>query len=145
MGDEMEEGVAQQTARGETEQHLEEGGVVLGILEGDEEQDEKGSCTDEGSGGKGVGPELPRALEGRGELCDEETPRCCRVVPMGPHQQWKQKEEEGEGDCRGNPQPAKNGPQTKVTFTASSTSQCTIQLATNLDSSPDAILSAPET
>ena len=59
VGDEVEEGVAQEPPGGEAEQDLEEGGVVTGVLERDAEEDEERSCTDEYCGDKGIGPQLP--------------------------------------------------------------------------------------
>ena len=37
--------------------------VSRGVLERDEEQQDEGSGADEGGGGQGVGPQLPRGLE----------------------------------------------------------------------------------
>lgn len=71
VGDEVEEGISEETPRGEAEQDLEEGGVVLSVLQGDAEEDEEGGGTDECRGDKPVGPEFPGALEGGGELQDE--------------------------------------------------------------------------
>lgn len=71
VGDEVEEGVAQESPRGEGQQDLEEGGVVASVLEWDAEQDEERGRTDECCGGKGVGPQLPGTLEGRGEVLDQ--------------------------------------------------------------------------
>lgn len=53
---EVEEGVAQQSSRGETEEDLEERGVFCGILEGDEEENEERSGTDEEGGSEGIAP-----------------------------------------------------------------------------------------
>ena len=92
VGDEMEEGVAQKTPRGEGQEHLQEGGVVLGVLERDAEEYEEGGSADESSGDKRVGPQLPGALKGSREF-QEEPPRGGRVgvIPMGQdHAQWEE-------------------------------------------------------
>lgn len=59
VGNQMEEGVPQQSARGKAEQDLQEGRVVLGIFQRDAEEYEEGGGTDECCGDKGVGPQLP--------------------------------------------------------------------------------------
>ncbi len=71
VGDEVKESVSQEPPRGEAEEDFQEGGVVLGILQGDAEQDEEWRSTDEGRGGEGVRPQLPGALEGSRKLEDE--------------------------------------------------------------------------
>ena len=83
VGDQMEEGITQQSSRGKAEQDLEKGGVVLGILQRDAEEDKERGSTDECCGDEGVGPELPGGLEGGGEL-EEEPPWGNRVVSMSP-------------------------------------------------------------
>lgn len=89
VGNEVEEGVTQESPRGKAEQDLEKGGVVMSVLDRDTEQDEEWGCTDESCGDKGIAPQLPGALEGGGERL-EEVPLRRRAVAMGPHQQWQQ-------------------------------------------------------
>ena len=47
---EVKECIAKETTRGKAEENLEEGGVLCCIGDGDEEEDDKGSGTDEGGG-----------------------------------------------------------------------------------------------
>lgn len=55
--------------------------MVLGVMNGDAEEDEEGSCANECRGEEGVGPQLHGALEGGRELQDEAPGRvCCTVV-----------------------------------------------------------------
>lgn len=55
MWDEVEEGVAQQSARGEAEQHLEQVLVLVAVgLNRDEEEDEKGSGADQQGGAESL-------------------------------------------------------------------------------------------
>ena len=55
--------------------------MLRGTVERDEAQNEERGCTDQCCGDKGIGPLLPGALEGRGEL-HEEVPGETRELPV---------------------------------------------------------------
>ena len=63
MGDEMEEGISQEAARGEAEKDFEERGVLRGTVKRDEEENEERGSTNESSGDKSIGPQLHGILE----------------------------------------------------------------------------------
>ena len=82
MRDKVKKSVPQEATGGEAEEDLEQSAVLTGILQGDEEEYQERSSTDESSGGEGVEPEFRGALNWTRES-PQKLPLSVRVRAVG--------------------------------------------------------------